>query len=702
MGEPIYTLSVYWKDWWDGATAAWRAKGAASSSDALIDLTGNGYDLNYDNFPSTNWNTTTGWAADGAGYFDTGILPALEQTIYVAFKGTSDTGSNAELIGARELISGTQRQHYLRNRGGVTGLQYNFQDNVQAVGTFYADGVVAMNKNGFWLDGVKLYTTDISTEYEFTLSMYLMALNNNSVAANILPNGYITAACIVNETETDAIVEQRSLAMLKTGVDDDFPFRSNQFIGKTMITHKVLSWSTETGQYNYFSSNNRGFETAQIGRANFVIDNSDNKFDPYNTESELYGYIEPDKFFFFSVVPDPDVPGTEYDIMTGMIRDIKLNRKERTAELICEGMEAWLNDRVPQIPTQVGKRHDEIIDEILDAVDYPYEQLGISSAIAFQAPDTIDYWYPTGKTAKREIEDITHAGLGYFYIRQDGRPVYLSRRVFDAPTDFDEDDFLKDIDLTMPWEWQRNIVETGITVYTEGTTNSVIWTLADEVSVGSSDTIYLYPVYRFGGVNSPAIDVIDPVATTDYLFNALSGGGGSDLTTDLSVTLDDYGTGARLTITNSGATSGFITHLQLRGTPLIVQDKTGITATGTSASTKPKPLYIDSLWLQDYDNAFGLADFLVKWLSTPQAFIICSLENRPVLQFSRELFERIAVSFPTLGIDETYRILSIRHATMNSVNAVKTTFKLVPEYSSGLNYWRLGISLLGVDTILVW
>ena len=698
MSEPVYTLSVYWKDWWDGATAAWRATLADSSTDALIDLTGNGYDLNYDNYPSTNWDTTTGWAADGSGYFDTGILPALEQTIYVAFKGTSDTGSNAELIGARELISGTQRQHYLRNRGGVTGLQYNFQDNVQAVGTFYADGVVAMNKNGFWFNGVELYGQSISTAYTFTLSMYLMALNNNSVAANILPNGYITAACIVNSTESDTIVQQRMTAM-KRIVDSN---TTNDDISRLMIDHDVLSWSSDRGKYNYIGASNIGFETNQIGRAIFTVSDVDRVIDPYNTDSPIYGYIDTDKKMDFKVRQVVGLDAFVEDIFTGAVKDIKINRRDKTVDLICEDGNAWLSKQTPTLTVQTDITADEGIDAILTDIAWPW------GTDLDAGRDNIPYWWATGQTAKREIENLTDAGLGFFYIAADGDATYLPRSDYSpSATTMLESYFDKNITVTMPWEFQRSLFDVEVTKRKEESFG-VIWSLARAQRVNKGQTLTLHVSYRSGGESVPAIDVdTTPTATADYLFNTNEDGAGSDMTGDLSVTVTDYGTGAEVVLENTASRDGFVTFLQLNGKALTKGDEILVELEGTDASTRPRPFTLRTEWIQNYNEAYNAAIFLRAHLDRALPFITVTMENptppaAPTLlfQFAYDLYKELPLEFTTLGITANYRIMNIRHTTMNSPQAVRTTWLLMPAYPQSLSRgFILDVSKLDIDTL---
>lgn len=200
----------------DNGTALWIPRYASDADEALTDMMGNGNDLNYDHYDDADWSKANGWAGSAAGYFDTGILPQLEQTIYVAFTNVVNPNNNAAPIGVRQSISGTVRNHLVRiyteatddHRCAFMGTADGVTPRVQA-------GVLAMNKNGFWLNGVEFSAQSISTSYAFTTNLFLMAINNLGSPGDYFNDGHIAAAAIVNATDTDSRIFQRSRAMME-------------------------------------------------------------------------------------------------------------------------------------------------------------------------------------------------------------------------------------------------------------------------------------------------------------------------------------------------------------------------------------------------------------------------------------------------------------------------------------------------------
>ncbi len=110
------------------------------------------------------------------------------------------------------------------------------------------------------------------------------------------------------------------------------------------------------------------------------------------------------------------------------------------------------------------------------------------------------------------------------------------------------------------------------TVFPKGrdSSNVVLFNLENPILLtpGQSFTFrtnYTDPAAGGGEVRAVSDTMVTPVATTDYLMNTQEDGGGSDTTSNLSVTAV-YGTeGVTYTLLNSDADIGYVTFLQARG-----------------------------------------------------------------------------------------------------------------------------------------
>lgn len=697
MAAIDYSLLIDWigtsSAWYNDAEACWIPRGAVSASAALVDLTGNGNDLTYTNYAEAGWSAENGWAGSADGYFDTGIVPQLEQTIYVAFTDTEDTGSNADLIGTRELIGAAQRQHYLRNRGGLTGLQYNFMDNVQADGTYRTDGVVAMNKNGFWLNGVERWAQTISTSYTFTINMFLMALNNNGTENNILTTGHVAAVCIVNATDDDDTIKLRSHAM-RNIINQNTAFPT---VPIASFEDRLIWWSAKRGNDYYISPTGRGFEPKAIGRATFVLDNNDNELDPRNSASSLYGYLEPGKLIHLKY----DVGHGTAGLFAGVIDDIIVDRRSKRVTLQCVDMWDWLNQKIPSVAIQENITADTAIGAILDSVQYP----NIFGRSLGTGIDNIPYWWAAGNTAKREIENLVDADIGIAYVDGNGKFTYLNRRNKSAgistPTALTESEFNKDIKITEPWENIRNTIDIRVTTRQE-VSATTIWEYAEQKRLAPGEQFEIWASFRYDGEFVPALEVQAPT----IVFNARESGLGDDILSDLIVTTTTYADRMKIVVKNDGSVTGWLLSASITGNPVSTLGISRIIENARGYDTKPKPLYIDNDWLQDYNTAKGFAQFLIDYLNSGAPFITVSRNARPSATdpfMYTILYTRYNINFTTMNVSAYYWNTSIEYTCGQNVNDVLVKIRFMPAYDDATKvFFKLDVSELDSTDVLAW
>ena len=142
---------------------------------------------------------------------------------------------------------------------------------------------------------------------------------------------------------------------------------------------------------------------------------------------------------------------------------------------------------------------------------------------------------------------------------------YTRNGIASSATFTDEDIVIGDMDYGSHY---YNHVKT--IVYPRRIDDSAVglFTLNRFISIDAGDTVkvvgrYIDPDQEAQSVSG--IEMVDPVATTDYLFNTAEDGSGSDITDDLDVTAV-YGTnGVEYELTNNNASAGYVTFLQSRG-----------------------------------------------------------------------------------------------------------------------------------------
>jgi len=225
---------------------------------------------------------------------------------------------------------------------------------------------------------------------------------------------------------------------------------------------------------------------------------------------------------------------------------------------------------------------------------------------------------------------------------------------------------------------------------------------AVEIPRGTSITIncpYRDPnqqAQRVGGV-----DMVSPVANTDYTFTANKDGTGADYTSQLSVSYvgTPGGNSATVIATNAGPADGWIpaNGLQLRGRglynfePVIADygDNDSINAFGEGV------LGYDMPFQSSTANANDLALFLLALNKDPKpraqkvTFVANWSEDELQQAFNLEISDRVSITSPTAGLDaEPYFINGFTFVSHPS-GLTTVTLDLAPVNTA--SYWQLEV-----------
>jgi len=456
-------------------------------------------------------------------------------------------------------------------------------------------------------------------------------------------------------------------------------------------------FESNRGRDYYIRANANGFEKQPIGQCVIRLYNDTGRYDPYNTDGPLYGLLKSGCKVKIQV--KNGTAGDTEPVFTGILAEIVPYGRRGTVDLVIKDGWNYLQNADVRAAIQADLTADEAIGYILDYVGWP----AIWGSSLSVGSDTIDYWWEPKLKAKGEIESLSESGMGYVFVARDGALTYYSRHDdFTAVDTFTEDELLKDISINQPEEFTRNII--GIQAHPKvPQALQVIWTLNETPLIGAGESYTIWSTYKYNDIACPAIDVVDPLASTDYFGNAQEDGGGADLTANFTRTFTDFGETSKTVLTNGGA-AAYLTLLQIRGKPIESPDTAEMVSEGTGYDTEPKAFNIDFAWLQDTSVAQDLATFLSGFLAGEPIFPRGFVEDRFAIQFGRDLFDPINLDLTTWGIDEDFMIAKIKHKWLNKTGQlVRTEFKFEPTYGVGAgDYWRLGVDLLGVGTIMGW
>jgi len=230
---------------------------------------------------------------------------------------------------------------------------------------------------------------------------------------------------------------------------------------------------------------------------------------------------------------------------------------------------------------------------------------------------------------------------------------------------------------------------------------SVLFNLADSVEVVRNTSVVIQCPYRDPNQQAQrvgGIDMVAPVASTDYFGNTADDGSGTNITSQFVVTAIFGGNSADLTLTNNGPLDGFIlAGARLRGRglydfePIIsdVRDDASVTAYGEN------PLAYDMPYQASPANALDTAQFLLnlnkgeRTRATSVSYVanwdLATVEQA----FNLTISDRVSVTCAAAGLDAVVYFVNGVSLDVSMGGVVVVTYDLSPADIS--QYWLLEI-----------
>lgn len=426
----------------------------------------------------------------------------------------------------------------------------------------------------------------------------------------------------------------------------------------------AIGLMTERGRQSYIrvSDDDKavGFEHVQIGRGILTLKNINDRFTPGNTSSDLYPNVQRGR----AVRIRSFYNGEFKPVMAGKIADVKVfTGKKNTVQLVIEGAMKKLANSDTSIAVQQNIDIDDAIGMLLDEAGWPT----LWGRALEDTSDVLSYWWANDK-AITEINKLADAELGVFFEAADGKATYYSRHHSNTPIlTLTQADLAKDIEELQP----REVIRNRINVISNPPilrATGALWTLADTPLIPAGERLNsgngVFATYQYNNVLVSAINVVTPVATTDFLVNTQADGLGSDLTGSCSVySFTDFGSSSKVVILNGSGSDGYLVLLKVRGDAIDQTSPSRVTIEDTDSQDSFEVLEftLDSVWLQ----STGLANDIARWLSSflpdPQNFLRVKLRGRPDIQYEADLFDVIDQSIDKKGIERNFKVIYIRH-----------------------------------------
>ena len=496
-----------------------------------------------------------------------------------------------------------------------------------------------------------------------------------------------------------------------------FPFI---FDDVTSVTYKVyVDWNNDgdfddanediTGNVKSISfSRGKSDELgkAEVGQCSIVLNNAAGLYSPSNSAGALYNNLLPKRpikvtftggwnmFYGFieEIIPHPHL--SEQDCIITAVDGIDfLARHDMSTALYKD--------------TLTGTIHGYILDDA-----------GWSASMRTldAGQDTVPYWYGQdvkARFAQGELDDAEQGfsyvdGAGYFRFEDRHHRSTEEHQISKATLS----DTMTGITYSLNPRNVYNIVRVTVTPW-ELQAIVELWRLQETPSIPAGETYTWWGEAAVSG-NSVFVDAwTTPVITTDYTANSEAGGGGTDMTADITLTATKFAKTIKLQLQNTAAVPAFITLLKARGTYYDDQTKVTLKAEDSTSQTayQKRTLTVDGKYLTDTDTARDFTNYAIAKYKDPRAELAVSVMNQDNATLNdilgREISDRITIVNTELGLSEDFFIDYMEHDISISGKYHTVTYRLAEVKNE--EFWCLGYSYLRYEittgkkrTILGW
>lgn len=411
------------------------------------------------------------------------------------------------------------------------------------------------------------------------------------------------------------------------------------------------------------------------------------------------------------------ISSTNYVRFTGVIQQIVPaagTRRERQAH--CEAV-GWFDiaatTKLGDLPIQIDQTNDQLFQTLIDSLpDYAQPRAVEKDAGLDTYPYVFDKINDENTKLREELGRLALSGLDRFWERGDGTVVYESRnRRITLATDSDTFTDSHGIIVTRGRAGIINHAHFTNNPRKVGVAASILYSLNSPIELipGQIQTIQGAwrdpdnPDTRVGAIN-----LITPVAVTDYLVNSAEDGSGTDLTSFLTITLGDSGNASDFELTFGGSTNGFLTFLRQRGQPLLnygqtlfnAQDDDSIAEHGDRPINVSMPYQADSILAAEAGQYIVYTRKNYRTVVSGFKRVALLTNDTDVLRsINREISDRIRITDSVTGLDKSFYVDSITESIADKY--ITTTWNFSPVDTT--SYWYLevvGKSELDSTTIL--
>ena len=492
------------------------------------------------------------------------------------------------------------------------------------------------------------------------------------------------------------------------------------------ITSDVLSLSWERGRD--YASQLQGRSVA--GKLSAVLVNTGGKYSPSNTSSALTGNILPGRTVkvqagsgsFPYTFPVAFNDGVRWQGKLDRILPAPAAEGVKTATLTAFGTLGYLNQFETQLASQTNRRTDQAVGDILDDVGWTESD----DRDLDTGKTTISRFWISGKKAIDALRLVEEAEAGFLLESKSGQIAFQNRhhRITQTASTTSQATFsdadgaahtFVEVDQDDPLGTIVNHVEATARTFDTASV-AVLWTHPETGSAsptlapGEAKTFEAEFPNPDAANSAMEVDAwTTPAATTDYLLNSASGGGGTNLTSDITVTQTKTAERMAITLTNSATGSdGYVTKLQARGTAVSTKNPCIVRAIDTTSQGiyGERKYVAKTQFIPTTSEAQDWCEYQVAIFASPTNILTmtipASTSGNIGQVLGRDLSDRITVTATNdakLGISADFFIESERHQVSEGGQQHVAIWELSPASGGYSQFWVLGVGVLGTSTV---
>ncbi len=367
------------------------------------------------------------------------------------------------------------------------------------------------------------------------------------------------------------------VAWTKQQTDAAFAIIGSSIIGGTdLVKGSSDSVINQADLYSYFDETERVMRLeyerhlieplggAAIAMADVLLDNTDLRFTP-NFDSTIGTALKPNRPLKIFIGFEVEGQEKTIQIIEGLSLQPQEDKINRTVKLSAYDFTKFLDGKPQETAIYIDKRSDEIIADILSRAG-----LGSSNYMLDRGLNTVSFaWFEKGQTAGERIKRICEAEEAIFYQDEEGIFRFENRNKYSqAPYNaavwtIEPDDIIEWIQQGSSQIINRAIVagkprslKGEVEIWRDGVEEEVLQSSSKEIWAEFED---------------PVSSITAPESLIDYAVFDHADGAGSDMTSDVTVTVESFTKSAKITLTNNSATKfAHFYYLKLRGTPATV------------------------------------------------------------------------------------------------------------------------------------